>query len=260
MPSKVSASGFAIVPYALMDSVQDAAVWAVYAVVHRHGFGSSNGCWTSLETIRRESGVSRKLVQRSLGWLKDSGWLMREQRPGHTTVYRVVSEDPGKTDLGRIRPGSKTTQVKNDLGGRSKTTWGGRSKTTYKQEPNNKNPGTRTPIKGAPLETTPAKKDPMRLKRLPDDAVPSDLADCQELIAEFWSVKKGTRSSRVFTRVCNKLRSWTPEQRKDSLERSIANGWGDVFEPRKQAAAASAPAARQWTDEQWSALDNASLF
>ena len=201
MPSKVSASGFAIVPYALMESVQDAAVWAVYAVVHKHGFGSSDGCWTSLETIRQETGVSRKVVQRSLGWLKDSGWLMAEHRSGYTTVYRVVAEDPGKTDLGRIRPGSKTTRVKNDLGGRSKTTWGGRSKTTYKQEPHNKNP---------------------------------------------------------FTRVCNKLRAWSPDDRKRSLESSINNGWGDVFEPRRQAATASAP--RQWTDEQWSALDGASLF
>ena len=115
MPSKVTASGFAIVPYALIESIKDSAVWAVYAVVHRHGFGSSDGCWTSLETIRRETGVSRKVVQRSLGWLKDSGWLMAEHRTGQTTVYRVVVEDPGKVDLGRIRPRSETTQVKNDL-------------------------------------------------------------------------------------------------------------------------------------------------
>lgn len=258
MPSKVSASGFAIVPYALMESVQDAAVWAVYAVVHKHGFGSSDGCWTSLETIRQETGVSRKVVQRSLGWLKDSGWLMAEHRSGYTTVYRVVAEDPGKTDLGRIRPGSKTTRVKNDLGGRSKTTWGGRSKTTYEQEPNNKNPRTRTPNRGESSETTPEKKDPLRLKRLPAEAVPADLADCAELLAEFWACKKGTRSTRVFTRVCNKLRAWSPEDRKRSIESSINNGWGDVFEPRRQAA--TAPAPRQWTDEQWSALDTASLF
>jgi hypothetical protein len=258
MPSKVSASGFAIVPYALMDSVQDAAIWAVYATVHRHGFGSGEGCWTSLETIRRETGVSRKLVQRSLRWLKDSGWLMAESRPGYTTVYRVLTEDPGGTDLGRKRPRSKTTRVKNDLGGRSETTWGGRSKTTYEQEPHNKNPLTRTPIKGASSETTPEKKDPLRLKRLPEGAVPQELVDCRDLLIEFWAAKKGTRSSRVFTRVCNKLRSWTSEQRTDALERSIANGWGDVFEPRRQASASSAT--RQWTDEQWKALDTASLF
>ena len=183
---------------------------------------------------------------------------MAEYRSGYTTVYKVVTEDPGKTDLGRIRPGSKTTRVKNDLGGRSKTTWGGRSKTTYKQEPHNKNPGTRTPNRGESSETTPEKKDPLRLKRLPAEAVPADLADCAELLAEFWACKKGTRSTRVFTRVCNKLRAWSPEDRKRSIESSINNGWGDVFEPRRQAA--TAPAPRQWTDEQWSALDTASLF
>ena len=258
MPSKVTASGFAIVPYALMESIKDSAVWAVYAVVHRHGFGSSDGCWTSLETIRRETGVSRKVVQRSLLWLKDSGWLMAEHRAGQTTVYRVVAEDPGKVDLGRIRPRSKTTQVKNDLGPRSETTWGVRSKTTYKQEPNNKNPGTKTPNRGKTAETPLEKKDPLRLKRLPEEAVPTDLADCAELLAEFWACKKGTRSARVFTRVCNKLRAWSPEDRKRSIESSINNGWGDVFEPRRRAETASAP--RQWTDEQWSALDTASLF
>ena len=98
----------------------------------------------------------------------------------------------------------------------------------------------------------------MRLKRLPAEAVPADLADCAELLAEFWACKKGTRSTRVFTRVCNKLRAWSPEDRKRSIESSINNGWGDVFEPRRQAA--TAPAPRQWTDEQWSALDTASLF
>lgn len=256
MSVKASASGFAIIPYALMDSVNSASIWAVYAVVHRHGFGSSDGCWTSLETIRKESGVSRKVVQRSLLWLKDSGWLMAETRPGCTTVYRVLSEDPGGSSLGRIRPRSDSTQVKNDLPPRAKTTWGVRSETTYKQEPSNKNPLTRTPNSAGIAETTPEKKDPLRLKRLPADVVPSDLFDCSDLISEFWASKKGTRSSRVFTRVCNKLRCWSPEQRKDALERSIANGWGDVFEPRRQAPAAP----RQWTEEQWTALDTASLF
>jgi len=54
------------------------------------------------------------------------------------------------------------------------------------------------------------------------------------LLVEFWSVKKGTRSSQVLKRITNKLRQWTPQQRQEALERAIASGWGDVFQPRKQ--------------------------
>jgi biotin operon repressor len=256
MPHKVTASGFAIVPYALMDALQNPATWAVYAVVHRHGFGSDQGCWTSLETIHRETGVSRKVVQRSLCWLKENGWLIGKPRPGRTTVYRVLTEPHLENDLGRKRPRSKTTRVENDLPPRSKTTWVPRSKTTYEQEPKNKNPLTRTPIKGGKSE-----KDQFTTKRLPSHAVPADLIDCSDLIAEFWGCKKGTRSERVFNRICNKLKQWTPEQRQDALERAIAAGWGDVFEPRPQAAhSASQGRDRVWTSEEWAALDNVNLF
>jgi hypothetical protein len=44
MPNKVSASGFAAIPYKLMDQA-DASTWAVYAVLHRHGWNSEQGCW-----------------------------------------------------------------------------------------------------------------------------------------------------------------------------------------------------------------------
>jgi hypothetical protein len=256
MPHRITASGFAIVPYGLMDAVQNPAIWAVYAVVHRHGFGSDQGCWTSLETIHRETGVSRKVVQRSLLWLKENGWLVGKARPGKTTVYSVLVEAQTNTDLGRKRPRSKTTQVENDLTPRSKTTYLPRSKTTYEQEPINKNPGTKTPIKGEPR-----KKDQFTTKRLPSHAVPAELQDSADLIAEFWGCKKGTRSERVFNRICNKLRQWPSQQRQEALERAIAAGWGDVFQPRPQAThSASQPHPRQWTAEQWEALDDVHLF
>jgi hypothetical protein len=77
-------------------------------------------------------------------------------------------------------------------------------------------------------------RDPFASKRLPDDAVPMDLLDCQQLLPEFWFHKKGTHSAQVFSRVCNKLRQWSPDGRRESLERSIANGYGDVFPPQPQ--------------------------
>ena len=74
-------------------------------------------------------------------------------------------------------------------------------------------------------------KDAYGVKAINSELVPDDLLDCQQLLPEFWAVKKGTRSEGVWNRVCNKLRQWTPEQRREALERAIASGWGDVFEP-----------------------------
>jgi hypothetical protein len=73
--------------------------------------------------------------------------------------------------------------------------------------------------------------DPFKAKAISVDLVPVDLLDCQQLLPEFWAVKKGTRSEGVWNRVCGKLRGWTPEQRREALERAIASGWGDVFDP-----------------------------
>lgn len=81
------------------------------------------------------------------------------------------------------------------------------------------------------------KRDPYRGRVISVELVPDDLLDCQQLLPEFWSVKKGTRSESVWNRVCGKLRGWTPEQRREALERAIAGGWGDVFEPGLQSSA-----------------------
>ena len=75
-------------------------------------------------------------------------------------------------------------------------------------------------------------KSPFDGRVVSADLVPADLLDCQQLLPEFWSVKKGVRSESVWNRVCGKLRAWTPEQRREALERAIASGWGDVFEPK----------------------------
>ena len=74
-------------------------------------------------------------------------------------------------------------------------------------------------------------RDAYSVKAISPQLIPDDLLDCQQLLPEFWAVKKGTRSEGVWNRVCNKLRQWTPEQRREALERAIASGWGDVFEP-----------------------------
>jgi hypothetical protein len=75
------------------------------------------------------------------------------------------------------------------------------------------------------------KISPFTRRTLEPELIPDDLLDCQQLLPEFWAVKKGTRSEQVWNRVCNKLRQWSTDQRREALERAIASGWGDVFEP-----------------------------
>ena len=77
------------------------------------------------------------------------------------------------------------------------------------------------------------KKDLYEKKTLGDDLIPNDLLDCDQLLREFWSVKKGVRSERVFHRVVNKLREWTPAVRRSALEAAANAGWPDVYEPRQ---------------------------
>jgi len=74
--------------------------------------------------------------------------------------------------------------------------------------------------------------DPYKVRTVSPDLIPSDLLDCQQLLPEWWAVKKGVRSEGVWNRVCGKLRGWTPEDRRRALEAAIASGWGDVFEPK----------------------------
>ena len=84
-------------------------------------------------------------------------------------------------------------------------------------------------------------RDAYSAKAIDADLVPADLLDCQQLLPEFWAVKKGTRSEGVWNRVCGKLRGWTPEQRREALERAIASGWGDVFDPPAARASSGQP-------------------
>jgi len=102
------------------------------------------------------------------------------------------------------------------------------------------------PIGGSKGET---EKDAYAKKTLGDELIPNDLLDCDQLLREFWSVKKGVRSERVFHRVINKLREWTPAVRRSALEAAANAGWPDIYEPRQ----AGGRQQQQGTD--WDALE-----
>jgi len=103
-----------------------------------------------------------------------------------------------------------------------------------------------TLIGGSKGET---EKDAYAKKTLGDELIPNDLLDCDQLLREFWSVKKGVRSERVFHRVINKLREWTPAVRRSALEAAANAGWPDIYEPRQ----AGGRQQQQGTD--WDALE-----
>ena len=126
MKATVKSSGFAVAPYPLMDSDIEPKAIIVYLWLHRFGWNSPKGCYASLQTISERSGISRKVVQRSIATLVSRGWIAVEHRPGDTAVYHVQVEDPGQkrpkveNDPGQKRPRGQVkndlaTQVKNDL-------------------------------------------------------------------------------------------------------------------------------------------------
>ena len=135
MKARVKASGFAVAPYNLMDSGIDPKAIVVFLWLHRFGWNSPKGCYASLGTIAERSGLSRKIVQRSISQLVTGGWVEVERRPGRTAVFHVVLENLGRkrpkveNDPGQKRPRGQVkndlpTQVENDL-----------QTKTHKQEP-----------------------------------------------------------------------------------------------------------------------------
>jgi hypothetical protein len=115
------------------------------------------------------------------------------------------------------------------------------------------------------LEKKKRKEKPVFSSRnISPDLVPGDLLDCQQLLPEFWSVKKGVRSESVWNRICGRLRYWTPEQRREALERAIASGWGDVFEPKANTPAQAKGSSNMKRlpngEVDWDAYDHVSFF
>ena len=76
--------------------------------------------------------------------------------------------------------------------------------------------------------------DPFRLKAVAADLIPEDLAASADLFCEWWSVrsKGAVRSSKVAEREFNKLRAFKPVDRAAALQKAIAGGWKQLYEPK----------------------------
>lgn len=258
MNHKKTVTGFSVIPYSLMDAIQDVDVWGVYGCVYRHGHNSEQGCWTSVKTLHEETGLSIKLVQRSLAWLVENRWLTAQVRVGYTTVYHVTPLAPVQNSS--TTPIEINSAVENDCTSSVETDGTPQAKTTAppsRKRLTNQNPLTKTqePKPINKRDASAASKDLNRLKKLNSAVIPMDLSDCSDLLTEYWSEKKGVRSTPVLNRLCNTLRKMTPKQRQEALEAAISGGWANIYPPKPQAGSSGTKGGIDWD-----ALDNVSFF
>jgi hypothetical protein len=240
MTRAFKATAFASIPYELMDVMTERSgkqIVCVYLWLHRFGWGSEQGCWASIATIAKSTGIKPDHVRQAIQWLLAEGWVVQTPRPGRTSVYFVrMHRDAAPLPQKGVPPeGGSTPPLK---GGNTPPPKGG----------TNKNPRTKTQ-KQKPIskrDASAASKDPNRLKKLNSAVIPTDLSDCSDLLVEYWAVKGGVRSTSVLNRLCKTLRAMTPQQRQEALERACSGGWANIYPPKPQAgySAAQGPAAK----------------
>ena len=75
--------------------------------------------------------------------------------------------------------------------------------------------------------------DPFASPNITSEMIPDNLKGYADLIIEWWAIrykKKATCSTKVAERIFNKLRTFTPRDRKKALEGAIAGGWMNIYE------------------------------
>jgi hypothetical protein len=114
----------------------------VYLVLHRHGNRSADGCFASVATIAKETGINRDDTCLTLKWLVENGWAVREARPGRTSTYYLRQDEPTHLQVGTHPEEATPPQVTppTHLGVTPPTHPQVTQTRTQEQEPKNKNP------------------------------------------------------------------------------------------------------------------------
>jgi len=254
MTKAFKSTPFASIPYELMDVMTERGgkqIVCVYLWLHRFGWCSDQGCWASIATIAKSTGIKPDHVRQALQYLMSEGWVVQTPRPGRTSVY-FVRMHRDEVPLPQ-KEGPSFQKGDTPKGGNTPTPKSGSTPTP--KGATNKNPVNKNPSIKTPIETGKEKKDPNRLKKLPLSSVPGDLSSCGELLVEYWSVKGGVRSTSVLNRICNTLRQWSLQDRRAALEAAISGGWANIYPPKKQS-----PYSGSQSTTDWDALDNVSFF
>ena len=91
--------------------------------------------------------------------------------------------------------------------------------------------------------STESNNDPFANPTINGRLIPDDLKDLSQLICEWWPIRyknKATCSTKVAERIFDKLRTFTPKERKAALEGAIGGGWRNIYE-KKQSKIAEEP-------------------
>ncbi len=114
----------------------------VYLVLHRHGNKSVDGCFASVATIAKETGINRDDTCTTLKWLVENGWAVRESRPGRTSNYYLRQDEPTHPQVGTHPQGATLPEVTppTHLQVTPPTHPQVTQTRTQEQEPKNKNP------------------------------------------------------------------------------------------------------------------------
>ena len=84
--------------------------------------------------------------------------------------------------------------------------------------------------------STESSNDPFANPTINGRLIPDDLKDLSQLILEWWPIRhkrKATCSRKVAERIFDRLRTFTPKDRKIALERAISGGWMDIWEVKQ---------------------------
>lgn len=225
---------------------------------HADGFSLSRAWIDSHGTEGREAITTAIRELRSFGYVMDE--YHQEHSGGQITrklVWTDIAQDPHQEP---DSPSDGKPVARETRGAETPSHF---KKTNLQEEQKKENQVEEESSLKVPSAEPKAKPvDPLAAKKLPIEAIPSDLLDCQELLPEFWQVKKGVRSERVFNRVCANLRQWPPQARRQALESAIACRWGDVFEPKgalrlpNGSTRRTQPGRTQPADEFWAGINH----
>ena len=120
--SAPATESFVMLPCRLMDEIPRnvrAHTMMVYSVLHRRGWHSDQGCWAAVSSLSEDSGVGEHSVRAAIRWLLDAGWIVKEERPGYTSVYRIEVSKPKPRASQRKRSATTTENRRGPLANRT---------------------------------------------------------------------------------------------------------------------------------------------
>jgi hypothetical protein len=83
---------FSLIPNEILDTAPDYHIPMVWCAIWRHGNGSDEGCWASVDRLSKVARIGRDRTRSAIKWLRENGWLVAEERPGYTTRYLCTLE------------------------------------------------------------------------------------------------------------------------------------------------------------------------